>query len=276
MSGGGTTALHQVERFDARGRETGRLEFIREEPLQIRVDDREYAVVMRTPGQEPELAVGLCLAEGLIDGAQDQAAIGYDDRADPNRIDIWLTPERSRRVTDLLARRGFVSRTSCGICGKALIADLEQRVEPLADELVIGSGILHACLDQLDARQRLYRTTRGSHAALLFDDEARPLAVAEDVGRHNALDKVVGRALLDGRLAAARLVVLSSRNSYELVQKAARARLPVMVSNSRPTALAVAMGRRLGLTLAFPDGEALLVACGQRRIAGGAAPEAEP
>ena len=276
MSDGQRTEARTAVRIGSGGREAASLELIREEPLLIRIADRDYAVVMRTPGEERPLAAGFCLAEGIIDGPQDLATVGYDARADPNTIDIWLEPERQRRVAALLERRGFVSQTSCGVCGKALIADLQQRCEPATDDLVVGGDTLRACIADLDRQQQLYRTTRGSHAALLFDAQARLIALSEDVGRHNALDKAVGRALLDGRLAAARIVMLSSRNSYELVQKAARAGLPVVISNSRPTALAVALGEGLNLTLVFPDGEALVAVCGPQRIAGAAAPGARP
>ena len=117
-----------------------------------------------------------------------------------------------------------------------------------------------------DEQQQFYVTTRASHAALLFDGSASLMTFAEDVGRHNALDKAIGEAFWEGTLGDARLIVLSSRNSYELIQKAARARVPILVSKSRPTALAVALGKSLNMTLAFPDQGELVIICGDQRI----------
>ncbi|MEJ2720345.1 MAG: formate dehydrogenase accessory sulfurtransferase FdhD, partial [bacterium] len=112
-----------------------------------------------------------------------------------------------------------------------------------------------------------YRSTRGSHAALILDVRLEAIAFAEDVGRHNALDKAIGKALMNGRLSDANILILSSRNSHELVQKAARARLPMVISYSRPTALAVDMAKALNMTLVFPDGKSgLVIVCGEKRI----------
>ncbi|HUU02991.1 MAG TPA: formate dehydrogenase accessory sulfurtransferase FdhD [Myxococcota bacterium] len=244
------------------------LDLIGEEPLMIRVEDKAYSVVMRSPGQEVFHAAGFCMGEGIVDSADDFASIGYDEMQDPNLVDVWLKPERRKEVRDILKRRGFVSQTSCGICGKELIEDLAQKLTPVESDFEIDFDSARECLEQLDKQQRYYQTTRASHAALILDERAQPLSFAEDVGRHNALDKAVGAALMDGKLSAGRIVVLSSRNSYELVQKAARARLPVMISNSRPTGLAVEMGKSLDMTLLFAGGSDLIVVCGESRIKG--------
>jgi FdhD protein len=123
------------------------------------------------------------------------------------------------------------------------------------------------CIAALSKNQKFYQRTRGSHAALLFGADGETLAFAEDVGRHNGLDKAVGKAFLDHTLDRARILVLSSRISYELVQKAARARIPVIISNSRPTALAATMGKSLNMTLAFPAGaDQIMVVCGEHRF----------
>jgi FdhD protein len=243
------------------------LDFIGEEPLLIRIDGNPYSVVMRTPGEELFHAAGFCLGEGLADAPEDFATVGHCKDLDPNVVDIRLTPERAEAVSGLLQRRGFISQTSCGICGKEMIEDLQQLLTPVKDGFALTVGDAFGCLAKLAENQRYYPKTRGSHAAVLFDGGLKVAAFAEDVGRHNALDKAIGKMFLESRLEAARVVVLSSRISYELVQKAARARLPVMISKSRPTALAVEMGRALNMTLAFPDGESeLAVVCGERRI----------
>jgi FdhD protein len=148
-----------------------------------------------------------------------------------------------------------------------MIRDLHQIAAPVESDFEVEIGRIFDCIDKLSERQTHYQTTRGSHAALIFSDRLEVISFAEDVGRHNALDKAVGKAFMDGKLFKARLLVLSSRISYEMVQKAARARLPIMISESRPTALAVEMGNTLNMTLAFSYGESeLVIVCGENRI----------
>jgi len=261
------TKSYQVHR-GKRGRcETGSLEFIGEEPLLIRIEDKEYSVVMRTPGEEVFHAAGFCLGEGIVDSPDDFETIGYDENLDPNVIDIRLKPGRRKKIHDLLERRSFISQTSCGICGKKMIRDLHQIVTPVESDFEVEIDSIFDCLNKLSGIQKHYQTTRGSHAALIFSNQLEIISFAEDVGRHNALDKAIGKAFMDGKLLKARLLVLSSRISYELVQKAARARLPVVVSESRPTALAVEMGNALNMTLAFSyDESELVIVCGENRI----------
>jgi FdhD protein len=242
-------------------------DFIAEEPLLIRIDGSPYSVVMRTPGQELFHAAGFCLGEGIADSPDDFASIGFCKDLDPNVVDIQLTPERRGQIPELLERRGFVSQTSCGICGKEMVKDLFQAIRPMKDGFAVGVSRMLDCIGKLFEQQSVYPKTRGSHAAMIFDDRLEAVAFAEDVGRHNALDKAVGKAFLEQKLASAKLLTMSSRISYELVQKAARARLPVIVSKSRPTALAVEMGTALNMTLACAfSNEELLLVCGDRRI----------
>ncbi len=245
----------------------GMLELILEEPLLIRVEDKPYSVVMRTPGDEVCHAAGFCLGEGIVSSPDDVATLGYDEASDPNVIYVWIEPGRRDRIHERLDRRFFVSQTSCGICGKELIEDLHQILTPLDDTFAVELDQVLSCVEQLSANQQHYETTRGSHAALLFDQQLRNISFAEDVGRHNALDKAIGGALLDHTLPDARVLVMSSRLSYELVQKAARARLPILISESRPTSLAVEMALSLEMTLAFPGPDSeLVVVCGEQRI----------
>ena len=243
------------------------LELIGEEPFLIRVDDKPYPVVMRTPGEEVSHVAGFCLGEGIIDSVDDFKTIGYDKNLDPNIIDVWLKPERREKIPHLLERRGFVSQTSCGICGKEMLKELHQILNPAEDGFEVALHHVFDCINKLSKNQKYYQRTRGSHAALIFDDQLSVISFSEDVGRHNALDKAIGKAFMDGTLSCASILVLSSRISYELVQKAARANLPVMISNSRPTALAVEMGQALNMTLAFPADESeLIIVCGENRI----------
>jgi FdhD protein len=242
-------------------------ELIQEEPLLIRVDDKPYSVVMRTPGEETPHVAGFCLAEGLVDNVNDFATIGFCQDLDPNVVDVRLTPERRKKVLDILERRGFISQTSCGICGKEMVKDLYQTLTPAEDNIQIDIDKIFVCFDRLSANQVYYNRTRGSHAAMIFDSRLDTLSFAEDVGRHNALDKAIGKLLLDGNLKDAIMVILSSRISFELVQKAARARVPIIVSKSRPTGLAVEVGQALNMTLACSARESeLLLFCGEKRI----------
>jgi FdhD protein len=262
-----TTKSYQVLLSKRGGSETGSFEFIGEEPLLIRIEDKEYTVVMRTPGEELFHAAGFCLGEGIVDSPDDFETIEYNENLDANVIDIRLKPGRSKQIHDLLERRSFISQTSCGICGKKMIRDLHQIVTPVESDFEVEIGCIFDCIDKLYEKQTHYQTTRGSHAALIFSDRLGVISFAEDVGRHNALDKAIGKAFMEGKLLKARLLVLSSRISYELVQKAARARLPVIISESRPTALAVEMGNALNMTLAFSYGKSeLVIVCGENRI----------
>lgn len=257
----------KVLRFENGEFKSDSLELIGEEPLMIRVDDKEYSVVMRTPGEEEAHATGLCLGEGLVDSMDDITTIGYDREIDPNLIDIWLTPERRKLIPNLLKRKTYVSQTSCGICGKKMMEDLNQVIKPLDNGFEMSIGKAIACLKALSENQHIYPRTRGSHAALLMNDDLDVVSFSEDVGRHNALDKAIGALFLNRILKNARLLVLSSRISYELVQKAARARIPMIISKSRPTALAVDMAKSLNMTLACAfESRNLIIFSGEHRV----------
>ena len=148
-----------------------------------------------------------------------------------------------------------------------MIKDLFQIITPAENGFKVEIDSIFDCINKLFINQKHYQTTRGSHAALIFSDQLKVISFAEDVGRHNALDKAIGKAFMDRKLGKARLLVLSSRISYELVQKAARAHMPIMISESRPTTLAVEMGKALNMTLAFSDDESeLIIVSGENRI----------
>lgn len=267
MSSGNNTEFCQALRYKRGVFKETSLELIGEEPLLIRIEKKPYSVIMRTPGEEIFHVAGFCLGEGIVDSPDDFLSIGYCKDDDPNVIDIWIKPERQEKIQGLLERRGFVSQTSCGICGKEMIKDLYQILTPAEDGFAVEINSVFDCVNKLSESQNYYQTTRGSHAAIIFDEQLKMVSFAEDVGRHNALDKAIGKAFMNKKLLKASLLVLSSRISYELIQKAARARLPIIVSNSRPTALAAEMGRALNMTLAFPVKEAeLIIICGEERI----------
>ena len=264
---GKNTESYQVIRCEGGVCRTSSHELIGEEPLLIRIDEKPYSVVMRTPGEELFHAAGFCLGEGIADSVDDFITIGYCKDLDPNVIDIRLKPERREKIHDLLERRGFVSQTSCGICGKEMIKDLYQILTPAENGFEVEINRIFDCINKLSENQKHYQTTRGSHAAIIFDDQLEMISFAEDVGRHNALDKAIGKAFMNMKLSKASILVLSSRISYELVQKAARAHLPIMISKSRPTALAAEMGQALNMTLACSANESeLIIVCGENRI----------
>jgi FdhD protein len=261
------TESHKATRIRDGSRQPLDLDLIAEEPLLIRIDGKPYSTVMRTPGDEVFHAAGFCLGEGVIDERQDIADIIYNERQDENEIDVRLNPERRKQIPGVLNRRVFISQTSCGICGKQLVEDLYQKLAPIESDFAVDVGRIGRCLDALIEHQECHKVTRSAHAALILDNQLAPLAFAEDVGRHNALDKAIGRCLMTDRLPDTRALVLSSRVSYELVQKAARARLPLIISFSRPTAIAAEMATALNMTLVFPErGEGLVVLGNEDRI----------
>ncbi|MCG8472478.1 MAG: formate dehydrogenase accessory sulfurtransferase FdhD [Desulfobacterales bacterium] len=218
-----------------------------EEPLSIRVQGNPYTVVMRTPGEEIAHVAGFCLGEGIVDTKDDFGTLAFCDE-DVNVVTVTLTPERSAMVPEILDRRGFISQTSCGICGKELISDLRQAVTR-PEKAVVSFEVVSRALGALAGHQPLREATRACHAAALHASDGELLAVCEDVGRHNALDKAVGTLFLRGILGTASFLVLSSRISYEMVQKAARAGIGVIAAISRPTALAAELADGLGITL---------------------------
>lgn len=244
-------------------------DLVAEEPLSIRVQGHPYAVVMRTPGDEPAHAAGFCLAEGIVDVPGDIASLAFCDGDDTNVVTVTLSPARKADISDILDRRGYISQTGCGLCGKQIVDDLYQALRPFTGDVRLDVQKAYQCLDTLSVHQPLREKTRAAHAAVVYSADWKRLSAAEDVGRHNALDKAVGRLFLDGTLAQAAFLTLSSRISYELVQKAARARIPVVFAVSRPTSLAVELAKRLNMTLAcFAGRKGLTVFCGRQRLAG--------
>lgn len=240
---------------------------VAEEPLSIRIQGEPYSVIMRTPGEEMAHVAGFCLAEGIVDSPKDITALGFCDDVDTNVVTVTLSESRREVVRDHLDRRGFVSQTSCGLCGKEIVEDLYQEIEPIHSTITLNTPEAHECLQTLSIHQPLRDQTLASHAAAIFTSDFRLLSVAEDVGRHNALDKAVGKLFLENRLQEASLLVLSSRISYELVQKAARARLPIIMAMSRPTSLAVQLASELNMTLASIDKKGGLdIFCGEQRL----------
>lgn len=226
------------------------MDVINEEPLAIRVQGQPYAVVMRTPGDDIALAAGFALTEGLVDDPGDIVQLSSCQSDQTNAVTLVLTDTRSQSIQDRLDRRGYISQTSCGICGKALVADITQQLKTIDDDITFALSRAEQLIENLNDLQPLRRKTFASHASAIYDGRGQLLVVAEDVGRHNGLDKAIGRLFLDGKLVKAKVATLSSRVSYELVQKAARAGIPVILGLSRPTQLAVSLADDLNITLA--------------------------
>ena len=237
-----------------------------EEPLSIRIEGAPYSVVMRTPGDEISHVAGFCLAEGLVNVPEDIITIGFCAESDTNVATVTLTEARKKEVASLIERKGFVSQTSCGICGKEVIKDLHQIIKPAKKTFQITPEQTVKCTEMLPSYQQLHQKTRSAHASLILDKDLQVLSFAEDVGRHNALDKAIGKVFMDNRISSAVLGIMSSRLSYELIQKAARAGLEILVGISRPTALGVDLALANNMTLACFKNENLIVYCHKDRI----------
>ncbi|MEN2738173.1 formate dehydrogenase accessory sulfurtransferase FdhD [Microbacterium sp. X-17] len=247
-----------------------------EEPLEIRVGGAPLAVTMRTPGHDVELATGFLVSEGVISrGDEVHSAIhcggpgtgGQENTY--NVLDVTLAPGVAPPRPEVT--RNLYTTSSCGVCGKASIEAIEtvSSFDVAADETVVDAALLTRLPDALRAQQAVFEQTGGLHAAGLFDAATgEAIVVREDVGRHNAVDKVIGRAALDGRLPLGGTVLqVSGRASFELVQKAVMAGIPVLSAVSAPSSLAVELAASAGLALVgFVRGSSMNVYAGASRI----------
>ncbi len=266
-SGTDTSINYDVIRVDGGVPVDEHHDLICEEPLLIRVDEVPYSVIMRTPGDETYHAAGFCLAEGIVENYSDFNSIGFCADMDPNVVEVILTPERHKKIESLLDRKGFLSQTSCGICGKVLIEEISQLLKAGDIQKKVTVDEILESGKKLVETQKYYKRTRGSHGIVLLDKNLDVMSIGEDVGRHNALDKAVGRVLVGQKIKDAYMAVLTSRISFEMIQKANRAGIYFMLSRSRPTALAVELGRSLNMTLVCQsDGKDMIVFSGQERI----------
>jgi FdhD protein len=225
----------------------------REEPLEIQLGGAPLAVLMRTPGHDDELALGFLVTERVVASPAQVASVRHsrtvtDEDASENVIRVLLAPGVSVDLDAL--RRNLYASSSCGICGKATIANALVSAPPLDDGSRFASAFFPPLPQRLRAAQPTFARTGGLHAAGLFAPDGSLLVAREDVGRHNAVDKVIGWALREGRLPlAGHLLLVSGRISYELVQKALVARIPVLAAVSAPTSLAVDLAQRARMTL---------------------------
>lgn len=244
-----------------------------EEPLEIRASGPgqatvRIAVTMRTPGHDFELAAGFLFSEGLIAGRRAFSAIRYcTDVGVEQHLNV-VTVDMREHFDATRMQRNFFASSSCGVCGKASIDQLEVACAHVADGPVVTREIITSLPDRLRAQQRVFESTGGLHATGLFQADGELIVAREDVGRHNAMDKLIGNRLLEGESPlSTRIALVSGRASFELVQKAAVAGIPIMCAVSAPSTLAVETARRLGVTLiGFLRGERFNVYAHPQRI----------
>jgi FdhD protein len=230
-----------------------------EEPLQLLLDGQELSVVMRTPGEDLELALGLLHAEGIVRSLDDVREVRMSAESgetsttvrvdasivESNQVDVHLARAPRRRP-----ERSMLASSACGVCGAVLIEDLRRDLAVLPSGPSVDPGLLPSLVARLRSGQGVFDRTGGLHAAGLFTPGGEPVCVREDVGRHNAVDKVVGRMLLDGRLPLRDAVlVVSGRAGYEIVQKSINAGIAVVAAVGAPSSLAVALAREFNQTL---------------------------
>ncbi|WP_040786676.1 formate dehydrogenase accessory sulfurtransferase FdhD [Nocardia pneumoniae] len=242
-----------------------------EEPFEIRVDGVPLTVTMRTPGHDIDLVHGFLLSEGIIQDRDDVVAARYCAGSDDNGRNTYNILDVRLRHPVPIVKRSFLTTSACGLCGKTALDEVRAgtRFPIPARSLVIDAATLSALPSILRSRQAIFDSTGGLHAAGLFTADGTAVAVREDVGRHNAVDKVIGWALREHRMPGHDLVlIVSGRASFELVQKTVMAGIPVLGAVSAPSSLAVDMAAESGLTLAgFLRGETMNIYTGEERIA---------
>jgi FdhD protein len=221
-----------------------------EEPLEIRLGGEPFQVLMRLPGWEKELAVGFLFTEGIVRDLAEIITVHFcgsatDPLLPPNVVDVALTEAA-------LARRGRrhveVAYSSCGLCAKESVSEICRKVPPVTDPLTVAPATLLGLMRRLQEAQSIFQATGGTHAVALADPSGEFFIHAEDVGRHNAMDKVIGRVLLTRRDLTGMVALLSGRISFEMVLKTARAGLPILAAVSAPTSMALELARELNLT----------------------------
>ncbi|MBF6164713.1 formate dehydrogenase accessory sulfurtransferase FdhD [Streptomyces gardneri] len=241
-----------------------------EEPLEIRIGGQSLTVTMRTPGNDVDLVHGFLLSEGMIGSAEDIVAARYCAGTDDQGRNTYNVLDVTLRAPVPVTKRNFLTTGACGLCGKSALEEVRTRTRfPLpAGGLVVDSRVLAAMPGMLRDRQSVFDATGGLHAAGLFTAEGSALAVREDIGRHNAVDKVIGWALRETRVPAHDLVlIVSGRASFELVQKAVMAGIPMLGAVSAPSSLAVDLAAEAGLSLVgFLRGDTMNVYSAPERI----------
>jgi FdhD protein len=237
-----------------------------EEPLEIRLGRTPISVTMRTPGHDRELAAGFLFTEGIIHEPDDLQSVVGPGRDLPNVVRVRLRP--GLRWDRTRVKRYSYTTSSCGVCGKTALQAIQVKTKPLSSNLSVPLGLLYSLPERLRNEQESFNETGGLHAAAIFDETGDLLHLHEDVGRHNAVDKTIGAALLARRIPLDRhILMVSGRTSFEIMQKALVARIPVVAAVSAPSSLAVALAREFGMTLVgFLRGQKCNVYAGKERI----------
>lgn len=269
------SARRRIVRVAQQSRSRGRDDLAVEEPLEVRVDGTVASVTMRTPGHDFELALGFCLTEGIVADPREVAGIAYCDGSAPGPYQgdfnvVNLSTRAGRGVPEGRARRVYTA-SSCGVCGSASIDVVRRRVGAVhADRVALDPATLAALPEQARLAQDGFDRTGGLHAAAVFSADGTLACLREDVGRHNAVDKVIGWAATQGRLPlTGQVLFVSGRVAFEIVQKALVAGVPAVVAVSAPTTLAVDLAEESGLTLCgFVRGGQMNVYSGAERLIG--------
>lgn len=246
-----------------------------EEPLDIRLHGRSFAVIMRTPGRDRELAAGFLLSERIVRSGDEIGAVEHcrhpDNRKAHHVVDVFLRGRTAADVSSLFERRReVIANSACGVCGRSTIDELRAELDPIGFKDAVDAGIIRELPARLRERQTIFDETGALHGAALCGRDGSIIESAEDVGRHNAVDKTIGALLLNDRFASAAEAVLmvSGRVSFEIVQKAWAARVPVVAAVSAPTSLAIELAREAGITLiGFVRGPGLNIYSHEGRVA---------
>lgn len=260
-----------IDRIDTGKRTVDTDRLAVEEPVEIRLGDLALAITMRTPGHDADLAAGFCVTEGLVRIADDLARVEPCELDDYGNVVIVTLSEAAANdradAIDRAQRQTFLS-SSCGVCGKESIDRIAQNIPPIDDDSAVSTSLIASLPDKMRAAQATFDQTGGLHAAALFDCDGELLVLREDVGRHNAVDKVIGRMALLGRLPLDRTILMvSGRSSFEIMQKAAMARIPIVCAVSAPSSLAVDFAQKTDQTLiGFLRGQRMNIYTHGRRI----------
>jgi FdhD protein len=220
-----------------------------EEPLEIFLDGNPFYMTMRLPGDEIPLAIGYCFSEGIIEARDDILLINYCGEENGNRLYVTLDHQRKEGRPAEIKERRLPACSSCGLCGKELIADVCTNLRQRERTFELPVSRIDGLIDIVQKHQRNFAETGATHAAAAFDENLALMAFSEDIGRHNALDKVLGKLLLAGMIEKAMVFVITSRISYEVVQKTARTAAEILIGISSATSLAVELANEVHLTL---------------------------
>jgi len=244
-----------------------------EEPLELRLGGEPFVVIMRTPGADRDLAAGFLLSEQIVRVGPEISAMRYctdeDGRDSPNVLSVWLNGDAALRAQHAMSgRRHVASNSACGVCGRRSIDDLMSGARRVDAAMTVARVVIDSLPHTLRAAQDTFERTGGLHAAGLFDRQGTLIRVAEDVGRHNAVDKVIGASVMAGDMPMSdRALFVSGRTSFEIVQKAVVAGIPIVAAVSAPSSLAVELAREAGVTLlGFVRAGGFNIYAGQERV----------